>query len=136
MGLAYEVIASLDIGYVTLIQVSASFFLSLCLDRVFPHDNNQKKGTLRLLVETGCLIGVLMAVLHYVALGVRRIPFPLLGVWGYKTRISEWKGLTLLSVFALIYCDSIQSNLNTLRKRETLRTTRESQASPKEIANF
>jgi hypothetical protein len=136
MNLGLELISSLDIAFVSFIQVGVSFFVSYVLDHLIPHSNDKLKGTLLLLVETSVLIGCLLIVMHYVAIAVRRIPFPLMNVFGYTKRISEWKGLTLLTVFALIYCDTIQGKIEILRLRESLSSTKESETVVRNIAQF
>jgi membrane protease YdiL (CAAX protease family) len=136
MGTGYEVLASLDIAFVSLLQVAVAFFLSFGIDKVVPHTDDRHKATVRLLLETGAFVGALAVVLHYSAKLMWRIPFPFLGLWGYNKRISEWKGLTLLSVFALIYCDTVQRKIQILRTRKTLTSFRRDKAAPREIANF
>ena len=136
MDFKYELIASLDIGFVTFMQVACAFFLSFMLDKLLPRTHDTHKPTVRLLIEAGVFVGGLMVVLHYLVKVLIRVPFPLLGVWGYKTRISEWRGLTLLTVFALIYCDTIQRKLEVLRKRKTLHTLHRDKGAPNAIAHF
>ena len=136
MNLGYHLIASVDIGLVTIIQVMIAFFLSFGLDLVFPTSLDESQSTIILLLETASIIGLLMIIVHYVNKIVRMIPFPFLGMFSYGTRISEWKTLALLAVFSLVYCDTIQNKLNILRRREHLITTKIDKSSPEHIADF
>lgn len=137
MRFGYELMASLDIGYTGFIQVFIAFFISFVLDKIFPDVDDSKKQTVWLLIEAATIVGFLLIILHYVARGiVRRIPFPLLGMFGYTKRISEWHTLPLMTVFALIYCDTIQTKLQILRKRQHLTTIEEDKYAPEHIADF
>ena len=136
MRFGYELIMSLDIGYTGFIEVFVAFFIAFLLDKILPRVDSSKTPTVWLLVEAAMFIGGLLIILHYVAGLVRRIPFPLLGMFGYTKRISEWYSLSLMTVFVLIYWDTIQTKLQILRKRQYLTTIQKDKSAPDHIANF
>jgi hypothetical protein len=110
-----------DIFFTTTLEIITAFIISLGLDRyIFKenHINDDNKDTLTLLVETCLFCGIIGVVTYATGIIVRRIPFPLDGIFNYKhSSYEEIKVLSILSVFTLIFCDSVQYKLNILRYR-------------------
>lgn len=115
-----ELIGIIDIGFVGIIQVIIAFFISFALDFVLPTKGDHKTGTVFLLFEISLMVGLILIITHYVGKVVMLIPFPLVGLFGYVNRVSEWNTLPIMTVFTLIYCETIQHKIEILRRRESL----------------
>ena len=130
-----ELIGIIDIGFVGVIEVITAFFISFVLDFVIPTKRDHKTGTVLLLFEISLLVGLILILNYYVGKVVMLIPFPLIKLFGYVKRVSEWNTLPIMTVFTLIYCDTIQHKIEILRKRESLFDLRLSKK-VSSIANF
>jgi len=111
----------IDIFFITVIEIIAAFILSIGVDKYFfieNHQDDENESTIHLLLKTCFFCGILSIVTYFTGIIVQHIPFPFDGFYGYKhASYSEVKTLTILSVFVLIFCDSIQYKLTILRKR-------------------
>jgi len=116
-----NIIFLIDIFFTTTIEIITAFMISLGLDRyIFKenHENDNATSTTTLLLETCLFCGILGVITYVAGIIIRHIPFPLDGIYGYKhSSYDELKVLSILSVFALIFCDSIQYKLEILRHR-------------------
>lgn len=110
-----------DIFYTNSLEIIAAFIIAVVLDRYLFRENvrsDENTPTTQLLLET-CVFGGILGIITYVAgVFIRLIPFPFNGINGYKhSSYDEVRVLSTLSVFALIFCDSIQYKLEILRYR-------------------
>ena len=110
-----------DIFYTNSLEIVAAFIIALILDKYVFRENirsDENTSTAELLLET-CAFGGILGIVTYIAgVLIRYIPFPLNGINGYKhSSYDEVRVLSTLSVFALIFCDSIQYKLEILRYR-------------------
>lgn len=110
-----------DLFFLTIIQVLSAVMITIILDKyVFQEDHtkDKKKSTIRLLIEACVYSGILWITIYQVGKLIRKIPFPLDGMYGYKhVKNEEYHFLSIIPPFAIIFCDSIHYKLEELRRR-------------------
>jgi predicted outer membrane lipoprotein len=105
----------LDFVWVIGLELIAAFTLTNVMDRTV-HDTEETASTVQILAETVALLAVLVTALYYVKKIIHALPFPFMGVQGYKTRVFEFKHLMLVNI-SLLWSASIQQRLGILRDR-------------------
>ena len=114
-----------DIFFTTTIEIISAFILSVGIDTYLfkeSHRSDENTSTTLLLIETCLFCGILGILTYLAGIVIRKIPFPLNGWMGYKhASYDELRVLSILSVFTLIFCDSIQYKLEILRHRFKIR---------------
>ena len=114
-------ISILAIFYISIIETTLAFGSTIVLDFLFlKHMREEVKheGTLLLLLNAGLYSGLLMTIIYYSRLLLKAIPFPLEGVYGFKSSsMEEFIKLEAFLVFAFLYWDGLTEIMDELRKR-------------------
>jgi len=114
-------ILTIDIFFITTIQLITAFCLAFGLDKYIfqeSHENDEHTSSIMLLLETCLFCGIVGVVTYFIGIVIRYIPFPLDGWYGYKhSSYDEVKLLSILSIFTIVFCDSIQYKLTLLKER-------------------
>jgi len=110
----------LSLAYITIIEIICAFLIAVGIDTcIYPTVNDDKRqSTPSLLVETAFFIGVVVVITYMVKHVVRLVSFPFLGIGGFKKNtLREPNTLTIMTVFAIFFCNSIQYKISVLKQR-------------------
>ena len=104
-----------------MLEVTLAFGSTLVLDMLFlKHMREEVKNdsTPHLLLQAGLYTGLLMTIIYYSRKLLKLIPFPLEGVFGFKSSsMEEFIKLEAFLVFAFLYWDGLTEIMDELRHR-------------------
>jgi hypothetical protein len=106
------------LAVITVFEVIIAFSVSLVVDMFVSITNDDHKNTWHLLAECCVLAAGLMLVFTFIARQLHKIET----VKAVK-QLTEWKEFPLLFVFGFIFCDVLQSKIESLRHRTGLHGT-------------
>ena len=85
--LGFYIVKILSIFFVSLLYFIFGTGLSVFLEKIISKEDPKKKTFLKLVTEIACIFGVIAVLFYFMRIGVKRIPFFLDGLYGFKYSI-------------------------------------------------
>jgi hypothetical protein len=111
----------IDIAYITFLYFFSGYFIGIYLDKllssVFAGDNKNKTSA-TIMFEVFIELSII-GIISYIGRNlIELIPFPLDGIYGFDhMRVKELKSGGMLTVFIVLFSQSLQDKLMELKRR-------------------
>jgi len=85
--LGFYIVKILSIFFVSLLYFIFGTGLSVFLEKIISKEDPKKKSFLMLVLEIGCIFGIIAVLFYFMRIGIKQVPFFLDGMYGFKYSI-------------------------------------------------
>jgi uncharacterized membrane protein YeiB len=85
--LGFYIVKILSIFFVSLLYFIFGTGLSVFLEKIISKEDPKKKSFFMLVLEIGCIFGIIAVLFYFMRIGVKHVPFFLDGMYGFKYSI-------------------------------------------------
>lgn len=109
-----ELVKIVDVGFVTALCFLFAYVFSSALDRVFG-EPNMRKSKSRRLFEVTLQFAVIGIVVYFSRYLIKKIPFPLDGLYGYDHhKLTELRSLPIMVFIFMFFQSNLQKKVKNL----------------------
>jgi hypothetical protein len=116
--LGFYIVKILSIFFVSLLYFIFGTGLSVFLEKIISKEDPKKKSFLMLVLEIGCIFGIIAVLFYFMRIGIKQVPFFLDGMYGFKYSIlKELSGGIIITYILFTTQTQLKQKLEELNRR-------------------
>jgi uncharacterized membrane protein YeiB len=116
--IGFYIVKILSIFFVSLLYFIFGTGLSVFLEKIISKEDPKKKSFLMLVLEIGCIFGIIAVLFYFMRIGIKQVPFFLDGMYGFKYSIlKELSGGIIITYILFTTQTQLKQKLEELNRR-------------------